>query len=207
MPGSVIPAPGTIRGGQVVHYNAAQLETLWIQAGGPIAAAPEAAAIALAESNGNVHAHNASGASGLWQILGAPPGVSGNVFDPATNAKMAVAKYKQASNSFTPWATFTSGAYRAFLTEAQNAMATVDTGQSTLDQVLQAPSNAVSAVSSAVGSVTGSISNIANLLTSASFWIRLLEMIAGTALLFMGLRSMTGNSNVPDVATIAKIVK
>ena len=39
-----------------------------------------AAAIALAESGGDPNAHNASGASGLWQILGQV--VRGNIFNP-----------------------------------------------------------------------------------------------------------------------------
>jgi hypothetical protein len=97
------------------RYSYAQLEGLWINAGGPKSQAPVAAAIAEAESGGNPNARNPSGASGLWQILGAPSGVSGNMFDPAVNARMAVAKYDQAGNRFTPWVTFTNGAYRGFL--------------------------------------------------------------------------------------------
>src|SRR6185437_3342947 len=54
---------------------------------------------------------NPSGASGLWQILGNP--FPGNAFDPATNAKMAVAKYK--SQGLGAWVTFTSGAYKQFM--------------------------------------------------------------------------------------------
>ena len=99
----------------MANYSYAQLEGLWINAGGPRSQAPIAAAIAEAESAGNPNARNPSGASGLWQILGAPAGVSGNMFNPATNARMAVAKFKQAGNKFTPWVTFTNGAYRAFL--------------------------------------------------------------------------------------------
>jgi hypothetical protein len=37
------------------------------------------------------------------------------MFDPGTNALMAVAKYRDAGNRFTPWVTFTNGAYRGFL--------------------------------------------------------------------------------------------
>lgn len=97
-------------------YSYAQLETLWINAGGPSSLAPVAAAIAEAESGGNSDAFNPSGASGLWQILGNP--FPGNPFDPATNAKMAVAKWRsnpQGSDNFSPWVTYTDGAYKAFL--------------------------------------------------------------------------------------------
>ena len=88
-------------------YSYAQLEGLWIQAGGSRATAPVAAAVAMAESAGQPRAHNPSGASGLWQILGAPTGWKGstNWMDPATNARAAVAKY-QAAGGWGPWATY-----------------------------------------------------------------------------------------------------
>jgi len=100
----------------VTDYSYAQLEGLWINAGGPRDQAATAAAIAEAESGGNSDAHNPSGASGLWQILGNP--FPGNPFDPATNARMAVAKYKQApggGDNFSPWVTYEDGSYRAYL--------------------------------------------------------------------------------------------
>lgn len=92
-------------------YGRSQLEVLWRQAGGPANMAHVMAAIALAESDGNPQARNASGASGLWQILGLP--FPGNVFSPLTNARMAVAKYK--SQGLGAWVTYTSGAYRRFM--------------------------------------------------------------------------------------------
>ena len=100
----------------MTDYSYAQLEGLWINAGGPRDQAATAAAIAEAESGGNSDAHNPSGASGLWQILGNP--FPGNPFDPATNARMAVAKYKQApggGDNFSPWVTYEDGSYRAYL--------------------------------------------------------------------------------------------
>ena len=95
----------------MTDYSYAQLEALWINAGGQRNMAPTMAAIAEAESGGNSDAHNPSGASGLWQILGNP--FPGNPFDPATNARMAVAKYK--SQGLGAWVTYTSGAYKAYL--------------------------------------------------------------------------------------------
>jgi Transglycosylase SLT domain len=92
-------------------YSYAQLEGLWLNAGGSKSLAPTMAAIAEAESGGNSDARNPSGASGLWQILGNP--FPGNAFDPATNARMAVAKYK--SQGLGAWVTYTSGAYKAYL--------------------------------------------------------------------------------------------
>lgn len=109
------------------RYSYAQLQQLWINAGGPASAAPTAAAIAEAESGGLSNAAypgttvapgkgSNTDATGLWQILGVPPGFSpAQLTDPAANAAMAVAKYKGAGNSFQPWVTYTNGAYKAFL--------------------------------------------------------------------------------------------
>lgn len=114
-------------------YSYAQLEQLWLNNGGPKAVAPVAAAIAMAESRGISNAAypgttvpDGSGtwndATGLWQILGAPSGTSPSgapwsaaaLTDPNANAQMAVAKYQQAGG-FSPWATYTSGAYKGYL--------------------------------------------------------------------------------------------
>lgn len=98
----------------------ARLEGYWIEAGGPPGVAPIAAAIGLAESGGRVKAKNPRDSNGfpswgIWQINNAnntpPPGWD----TPLGNAKLAVQKYKRAGNSFAPWGTFTSGAYRKFL--------------------------------------------------------------------------------------------
>jgi lysozyme-like protein len=100
-------------------YTYAELEGLWIQAGGPRTLAPVAAAIAEAESGGNPNARNPSGATGLWQILGAVnPADQNKLTDPQVNAREAVLKWQTApggGKNFTPWTTFTSGAYKRFL--------------------------------------------------------------------------------------------
>ena len=89
------------------------LEGLWRQAGGPGGLVDHiAGAIAMAESGGNPRARNPSGASGLWQILGQV--FPGNIFNPFINARNAVRKYYQAGG-FSPWVTYTSGAYRQFM--------------------------------------------------------------------------------------------
>jgi Lysozyme like domain len=98
-------------------YSYAQLEALWIQAGGSKALAPLMAAIAEAESSGNPTAENPSGATGLWQILGAVnPADQPNLTDPTVNAKEAVLKYR--SQGLGAWVTYTSGAYEAFLSNS-----------------------------------------------------------------------------------------
>ena len=77
-------------------YTFAQLEGLWIQAGGSKALAPLMAGVAEVESGGNPQAYNPSGASGLWQIEipvneSYVPGGAANVFNAIDNAKAAVA--------------------------------------------------------------------------------------------------------------------
>lgn len=93
------PAPQAPSGG---IFSFSQLESLWVGAGGPPGVAATAAQIAECESGGNPNATNpSSSAAGLWQILGLP--FPGNPYDPGTNAAMAVAKYKGAGDSFSPW--------------------------------------------------------------------------------------------------------
>lgn len=103
-------------------YNYAQLEGLWINAGGSTSLAPLMAAIALAESSGNSSAYNpvecssGSHAEGLWQIcmpLNSQYVPGGNANDPASNAAAAVAIYK--AQGLGAWATYTSGAYKQFM--------------------------------------------------------------------------------------------
>lgn len=110
-------------------YTYAQLEGLWINNGGPIAVAPIAAAIALAESSGSDviqkgQPYKTTG-WGLWQITpgnSVPSvGVDNALLDPNKNAQAAVAKFKAAGNSFSPWTTYTSGAYRQFLQQGVQA--------------------------------------------------------------------------------------
>ena len=111
--------------GQGTHYTYAQLMGLWIRAGGPRAQAAIAAAIAEAESGGwsgaaNPNDSNGAGGTqfsgGLWQLSNGTHNPVAGWNDPATNAAGAVAKYRAAGNSFAQdWGSFTSGAYRRFL--------------------------------------------------------------------------------------------
>lgn len=79
----------------------AQVERLWTEAGGPVWAESRAAEIAYCESGYRTGAYNPSGATGLWQILGAV--VPGNLYDALTNARNAVAKFRASGNTFAQW--------------------------------------------------------------------------------------------------------
>lgn len=103
-------------------YTYAQLEGLWVNAGGSAATAPVAAAVAEAESSGNSAATSANPDGGtnvgLWQ-LDTPAG-KGSGFtvaqlsDPATNAAVAVSGSSNGAD-WSAWETFVTGAYKAFL--------------------------------------------------------------------------------------------
>ena len=116
-------------GGTGTQYSYAQLEGLWINAGGAKALAPTMAAIAMAESGGCSTALNPSGASGLWQILGAvDPADQKNLFDPAVNAKEATLKYS--SQGLGAWVTYTTGAYKSYLSGSTTPDTNVPSGGS-----------------------------------------------------------------------------
>jgi Lysozyme like domain len=107
---SAQPVPG---GGQ---YSFAQLEALWVQAGGNPAVQAMAAAIAMAESGGKVNAtdddSNGSQDRGLWQINSSHG--SQSVFTPLKNAQAAVAISANGTN-WSPWVTYQNGDYKQFL--------------------------------------------------------------------------------------------
>lgn len=104
-------------------YTYAQLEQLWINAGGSKETAPIAAAIAEAESAGNPAATNPKDNNGtqtswgLWQISnGTHAKPVPNILDPTVNAQQAVDKYN--ASGWQPWGTYTSGAYAAYLSNS-----------------------------------------------------------------------------------------
>jgi hypothetical protein len=123
-----------------VAYTYGQLETLWINAGGPKAVAPLMAAIALAESSGNPAALNQTDnggtqtSVGLWQVSTGTHQYPSAWATPAGNAAEAVAKYK--SQGLGAWGTYTSGAYQQFYKGGTPASALPQGGgtqQATLD--------------------------------------------------------------------------
>jgi hypothetical protein len=130
----------TGQGGTGVKYTYAQLEGLWIKNGGPKAEAPVAAAIALAESGGCTAAQNPTDNNGtqtswgLWQISNGTHAMPvPNIYDPSVNAQQAVAKYKDAGNAFSPWGTYSSGAYRQYLNGSTTPDTNVPGSPATLD--------------------------------------------------------------------------
>jgi lysozyme-like protein len=96
-----------------------------------------AVAIALAESQGNPNIYNpetaasggtppGEGSYGLWQIYlkDHPEYANDNLYDPQTNANDAYEIYSIAGG-FSPWSTYNSGAYQAYLAPAAAAVPSV----------------------------------------------------------------------------------
>jgi len=79
-----------------------------------------AVAIALAESSGDPAALGdvaLGGSLGLWQVytVAHPDFAAQDLTDPQTNANAAFAIYQAAGNSFHPWTTYKTGAYKKYL--------------------------------------------------------------------------------------------
>jgi hypothetical protein len=89
----------------MTRYSFAQLEGLWIQAGGDKLTAPMAAGIAMAESGGDSTAHSPTNDWGLWQINNG----GSAMLDPMANAKRAVSMSNNGKN-WRPWCTAYSDA-------------------------------------------------------------------------------------------------
>jgi Lysozyme like domain len=119
---SATTCDGADGGGQGGLYDFAQLEQLWVNAGGPASAEQTAAAVGLAESGGCSTDLNTTDNGGtqtswcLWQISnGTHSEPAADILNPAVCAQQAVAKYNGAGGSFSPWGTYTSGDYRRFM--------------------------------------------------------------------------------------------
>ena len=86
------------------HYNYAQLEKLWLDAGGTMKEAPYMASIAEnTESGGDAGDWNSTGATGLWQIEWPLnyKGARQDLFTPLIQAQQAVRMYNQ--SGYSPW--------------------------------------------------------------------------------------------------------
>jgi len=120
------------------NMNASQIAGFARQAGFSDDDLTIAVAVALAESHGDVSAHNVKGedSRGLWQIsVNAHPEFSDwQLFDPQTNANAAYSVWSDAG-SFRPWSTFNTyqadgktlvsvgtGVYRQYLNAAQEGV-------------------------------------------------------------------------------------
>ena len=156
----------------MADYTFAQLEGLWIQAGGSRAVAPIMAAIALAESSGRPDAINPTDNNGrqtswgLWQISNGTHNMPvANILDPLVNAKQAVAKYN--ASGFAPWGTYASGAYRQFLPKGYQAPVQVNvTGASSTGGGGSDPFSLIEGIGKTIGNLITKPASVATGLSS-----------------------------------------
>jgi hypothetical protein len=182
------------------------------------------AAIAMAESRGDSAAKNPSGASGLWQILGNP--FPGDPFNAQTNARMAVAKWRE--QGLDAWTTYTSGDYKKFLKGsvppgsagsggAQAHTTAAQGGGGFWTNWLTVPgtgipigwiagaASSVADVGTAVGQLSNDVSEFmgwVSWLFVPSHWIRIICFMLGVPLVGIGIFTMTRTGR-PYSATVA----
>ncbi len=168
-----------------VTESLAQLEALWINAGGPVSFAPNAAAIAEIESGGNPTSYNATQATGdqsfgLWQINTAPnanhqysgqvaSSGTASIFNPATNAADAVAVYgSQGAGAWAAETSPTSSKYGQYMSLVASAPAPSSPAvTNATSPVISAPNAVTGAISGAVGAISGAVGAVANPVGSA----------------------------------------
>jgi len=204
-------------------YNLSQLETIWQQAAAGTKYDSKAwavlmAAIALAESSGNPAAVNpddnngTQSSYGLWQIstgTHAPP--SPNWSDPITNAHLAIGKLN--SQGLGAWGTYTSGAYRKYLSGSGVSPGTLPTtagaagGTETASLDITNPLSVAASLTSAVKSL-GDLASIANSvlhdiewLFVPSHWVRIGAFFFGVGALIPGTYALiqAGSGKAGDI--------
>lgn len=207
-----LPTTGTL--------NASQLAAVWNGAltragyslpkqGGSAGSGPSvviAVPIALAESGGKIAAvnHNKNGSTdyGLWQINsihGYDP--QRLVSDPNYNADAAVAIWKSAGGKWTPWSTYTSGAYKKFaggnITDPGTEWDINVPGIGNVDE---------NDVTGALGDITGpfaAIGKVFGYLGNAGFWLKVGLAILGVTAGIIGLVLLLKDTSVGKTAAKA----
>lgn len=186
----------------------ADLQGLWIKAGGSPESAPIMAAIAMAESGGNPTAHNPvppDDSYGLWQInmLGqmgverkAAYGLSSytDLYDPLTNAKAAVAIGAGGKN-FIPWSTYTNGAYKQYMQGGVPPNLNVEGGGSTVNTAFPTAEDITSRV-------WNGVSLVGNYLYFGAL------VLGGLLIMAIGIVMLTRETGVASVAgSVGKAAK
>lgn len=175
------------------HYSYAQLERLWLDAGGTMQEAPEMAYIAEnVESGGDSGDWNSSGATGLWQIEW-PSNYSGpreDLFTPLTNARVAVKMFQ--TSGFSPWGN--DPRQNLGIPPAQsvpNEKQAVPGGSSATGNTGSTGTSSSGIGSGIAGGILGSI--------SSDTWQRLGLIILGGALILVGIWMLAGRQAISVV--------
>lgn len=154
-------------------------------------------AIALAESSGNMYAHNPippDNSYGLTQINmlgGMGPerrkryGLTSNdqLFDPVTNMRAAYDISGQGKN-WRPWSTYTNGAYRLYLNRSEKAAGTPAGDVPT--------AGGTGATQASLSGGIDSFGKAADFLTAWQTWARAGMILGGSILVLVALSVMSG---------------
>lgn len=173
-----------------------QLYSALVAVGIPADRARIGAAIAMAESGGNLTAHNAvapDNSYGPWQInmigaLGparrALYGLSTNeqLYDLPTSARVVKGISSNGSN-WGPWSTYKSGSYKAFL---GNTVANDPTGIHIPIPSLPGLSD-ITAPFQGFGKIIDGVSKTASWISNSSNWVRILYVTGGVVVIVVGL--------------------
>lgn len=193
-------------------YTFAQLETVWINAGGSSVEAPIAAAVAMAESSGNaaVTSGNPDGGTnvGLWQLdtpggKGAGYSVS-QLQDPETNAKVAIAGSNNGKD-WSAWETYVTGAYRQFLSNVSPAALTAASGGVTGSAAGSAPAASLASFLTGIPNEFADFFTLFHNLISPTFWLRIGAGIVGISLLALGVYILV-RADSPQGSSMPNIV-
>lgn len=163
-----------------------------------------AGAVGMAESSGNTHAINYIPCVGVWQVnvKAHPQYTIEAMYDPAQNAKAAYAIWQ--SQGWAAWSTYTSGAYKKYLPAAQNA-AGASGGNATGATAGIGALNPIN-VGTQLGSAYKNINGVLSAIQQPGFWKRLLLIIVGVILIFIGLIKMSATpKNIRIAEKIAEV--
>lgn len=208
-----------------MYLSQGQLQLYAAAAG---AANPQlAAAVGMAESNGNTGAHNVippDDSYGVWQInmygdMGPERrkqlGLTSNaqLYDPATNAR-AMVMLSHGGSDFSAWSTYTSGAYKRYLTTsgAQQAGSFLPDLPGPLKDFQDVIP--LYGLQDLIGGLTGSTDNPVThalsalgdigkagvWLSKASNWVRIGYVVGGVALAVVGLAMVVKDQELSSVA-------
>lgn len=198
---------GNLPSDNLSHYNVWQLAELALAAGFNEQSVV-AAAVATAESSGNPTAvrqdSNGTHDVGLWQVNSVHGYSDSDMEVPSKNVAAAYEVYK--SSGWGAWTTYSSGAYKKYLLSPQQISKLVQQGTLNESQAIElatAASNtepssvqsAATTVANAAGGIAGTFGGLVGNLTSGSFWIMVLKILAGVVLIGVGLYMLVKGSN------------
>lgn len=170
-----------------------------------------AVAVALAESGGNPRAHNPvppDNSYGLWQInmLGSlgpdrrkKLGITSNsaLFDPAVNAR-AMSLISSKGTNWTPWSTYTNGAYKKHL--QGGAVQTDLVPDFLVPDPLEDFADGAVEVAKEVGRIAQAIAKAGNWLSRAENWLRIGYVAGGGVLVAAGLTMVVRKEALKKIA-------